>query len=487
MTLTSALKTANSALAATSQQVSVVSRNISGVGDPNYVRRNPALVTGLYGTTRVETQRQIDQSVLEASLLANANASRSNVVLAGLNRSASLQSLNDFSGSPARMIEQLRQALSAAAAAPSDPGTTASLVESARSISDTINQSQKEILSMRAEADKAIASGVERVNTLLAKLEEVNAAIVQGTRSGADVFDNMDTRDRLLSEISNEIGFSMVHRADNDIMLVASNGVLLFETNARTLTFERTPVYSPGATGGTVLLDGVPIHGPNSSLKVYSGAIAGNIELRDSILTTYEAQLNEVARGLVETFAETDQSGSGNPPLAGLFTWSGGPTVPASGVLDLQIASSLSINALVDPQQGGNPALIRDGGINGNPDYIYNTDGGAGYSDRLLQLAELLDEPRAFAPEAGLSASSGLADLASASLDWLSGKRQSAAARAEHQSEMATHFKNALLATTGPNLDYEISHLLEVERAYQASAKVLSAVDDLLRQLIDVV
>jgi flagellar hook-associated protein 1 FlgK len=48
MSLSSALSTAKSSLAATSKQTSVVSRNIAGVNDPDYSRRTASLVSARF-------------------------------------------------------------------------------------------------------------------------------------------------------------------------------------------------------------------------------------------------------------------------------------------------------------------------------------------------------------------------------------------------------------------------------------------------------
>ena len=42
-----------------------------------------------------------------------------------------------------------------------------------------------------------------------------------------------------------------------------------------------------------------------------SGKLAGLATLRDDATVTYQSQLDEIARGLIETFAESDQIGRG--------------------------------------------------------------------------------------------------------------------------------------------------------------------------------
>jgi hypothetical protein len=64
------------------------------------------------------------------------------------------------------------------------------------------------------------------------------------------------------------------------------------------------------------------------------------------------------------------------------------------------MARLISINAVFDSTQGGNPHLLRDGGANGAA-YVHNTTGGVSYSNLILSYAARLEEPIAFDPAAG--------------------------------------------------------------------------------------
>jgi flagellar hook-associated protein 1 FlgK len=485
MTLTTALRTASSSLASHSQQISNISRNISGVGDPTYVRRDSDVYTALNGTTRIETQRYVNQSVLASTLSANSNAARTQSLANGIDRVASLQQLESFAFSPSNLLAGLQQSVEFAAAAPSDSAALGLLVEKTKTVSNAINISYDEILSMRQQADKEIASSVENINSLLARIKDVNDVIVDGTRVGRDVFDNLDSRDRLINELSEEIGINLISAENNDLIITTSSGALLFEGKPREVSFQSTPAYGPQTSGSQLRVDGVTVSGPDTALPIRSGRIAGTFELRDNFLVQQQNQLDEVARGLVELFAEQDQTGGGKPNLVGLFTWHGGPAVPTAASLEPGIAANLRINPLIDPVLGGDPAYLRDGGIHNDPDYIYNSNGGAGYSDRLYALSQAFDVPITFDPVAGLHTDQSLTGFAFSSLDQLNGQRASALDQSEYQVELALQFRQTLQGETGVNLDYELSRMLEVERAYQASARLLNTVDDMLSTLLD--
>ncbi len=484
MTLSNALRSATSSLASHSQQLANLSRNISGVGDPTYVRRDAQVYTDQWSITRIEISRHVNQSVHSAMLGSQSDAAKAAALASGIDSIASLQDSGSFAFSPASLLAQLKEAVEFSAASPSDPSAMASLVESARSISTAINASYQAVLDKKEEADRAINESVENINSLLSRIKDLNDTIVVAAKGGKDDLDSMDVRDQLVSKLSEEIGIKVLPDHDNGIMITASNGAMLFDTQPRDVVFAPIGSYGPNTVGNELRVDGVTVSGPNAMLKINNGRVAGNLELRDDFLNNQQNQLDEIARGLVEMFAETDQTAGGKPALAGLFTWSGGPAVPASATLEKGIAWTLSVNPLVDLQQGGNPALLRDGAINGDGDYTYNTTGGPGFSDRLLQLSDAFEKPMSFDALIGLPASASMSEYAAYALDDLNSKRAGALANNDYRSELANQMQTAFANETGVNLDYELSRLLEVERTYQASARVVKAVDDLLLELL---
>src|SRR5690606_36643282 len=139
--------------------------------------------------------------------------------------------------------------------------------------------------------------------------------------------------------------------------------------------------YGAQTVGNAIKIDGVPLASGVGGNTTASGSLQAMVQLRDSVTTTMQCQLDEIARGLIATFAETDQSG-GSPPLAdraGLFTWDGGPTLPADGTIEPGLAARIIVNPAMDA--AGGSKLLRDGGANG-ADYVANSSGAAFYSTR---------------------------------------------------------------------------------------------------------
>ncbi|HXF55681.1 MAG TPA: flagellar hook-associated protein FlgK [Hyphomicrobiaceae bacterium] len=484
MTLSAGLEVARSGLAVTAGQTAVVSRNVANVGNPLASRKIANVVTSPSGGVALASITRVTNQALFDNLLAATSASNAQqAIMAALDRLD--QTINDpeLDASPAALVGKLADAIQQYASGPHDGTRAQSAVMAASRLAQALNSATRTVQDVRAQADADIANSVERLNALLAQFETINTEIVKGTRAGADITDYLDARDRTLAAISEEVGVRTITRADNDMVVFTDSGVTLFETRARTVTFAPTLIYSATTVGNPVYVDGVPITG-SGSMAIGTGRLTGLVSVRDDAAVTYQRQLDEIARGLIEIFAESDQSAvPALPDATGLFTWPGGPAVPPAGVVVDGLAGVIALAASVDPLQGGNPALLRDGGIAG-PAYVYNTTGAAGFVDRLQEILDRFAEPRAFDPSSNIDPLATIGGFGAASAAWLQEARRSAAAEVEYRTTLLERSAEALSKETGVNLDEEMTRLLELERAYQASSKLISTIDTMLGSLI---
>lgn len=489
MTLSVGLGIAQSGLSVTADQTAVVSRNVANAGDPLATRKNANVVTGPGGGVRVASITRVFNDVLFKSVLASTSAaSGQNAIVEALDFLD--QTINDpeLDASPAALIAKFTSTLQQYAETPNNTVLAQTAVAAAGDLVLGLNSATQTVQQVRQQADGDMAGSVNRLNALLSQFETVNSAIVKGTRSGADVTDQLDARDHILTSIAEEVGIKMVPRADGDMALYTDSGVTLFDVKARTVTFDRTTAFAAGVSGNPVYIDGVPITGNAGSMLAHSGRLVGLSAIRDDVAVTYQSQLDEIARGLIEAFAESDQSVAPTlPDVPGLFTYAGAPAMPASGTLMDGLAGSIRVNPNVDPTQGGNPSLLRDGGMSGNPAYVYNSEAAAGFSDRLNELVDGMLAARSFDPDAQTGASGTLAGFASSSVAWLQEARRSSGAEADYRSTLLDRSSQSLSKITGVNLDEEMTTLLELERSYQASSKLISTIDGMLDSLLAVV
>ncbi|TIV70180.1 MAG: flagellar hook-associated protein FlgK [Mesorhizobium sp.] len=473
MSLSTALSIAQSALLATSKQTSVVSRNVADASSPDYARRIAVVTSTAPGARSVEIQRAANELLFRQNLSALSAWSGQSALYSGMDQL-------DLS---VNGVANLQQALQLYATTPSNQNLGASVIDAAKQVVSSLNDGTRAIQDFRTQTDGQIATAVDDLNSLLSQFQDANKAVIAGTRSGTDVSDALDQRDALLKKIAEYVPVSTFTRGDNDMVITTKDGTTLFETVPRSVTFTPSAGYTAGTPGNTIYIDNVPLSAGTGGNTSADGKLAGMLKLRDDVAATMQSQLDEIARGLVTAFAETAPS---QPDRAGLFTWSGAPAIPAAGTLVNGLAGSISVNAAFDPGAGGSPALLRDGGANGAA-YISNSSGGASYSDLLIAYGNRLDQPMAFDTSAGLAVNSGVADYAANAIGWFEGVRQQASTNADTKEALATRTAEALSNDTGVNVDQEMSLLLDLEHTYQASARMMKTVDDMLDALLSAV
>jgi flagellar hook-associated protein 1 FlgK len=461
---------------------------VANADNPLYTRKSANVITDPGAGARIDSiSRTSEPALLRNLLAASSDSSAQRALLDALNQLD--QTVNDpeLDASPAALISKLTDAIQQYAAQPHNDLAGQAALRAAQDVVNALNSAAQLVQQVRADADAAIASSVERVRTLLSRFETVNAKIVDGTRSNTDVTDYLDTRDQILAELADEIGIRTAVRSDNDMVIFTDSGVTLFDKIPRALSFDPTLSFAAGVTGNPVYIDAVPVTGSNATLPLLSGRLKGLADVRDGAAVTYQRQLDEIARGLIEVFAESDQDPTPSLPDApGLFTYPGAPAMPASGTVVDGLAAVISINPNVDPAQGGLLTRLRDGGI-ADPlisNYVYNTSGGAGFSGRLEELHVKLNTARAFDSDAGLEVSTSVLDFSSSSVGWLQEARKTADSQHQYLVTLYERSSEALSKKTGVNLDEEMTILLELERSYQASSRLISVIDEMFNALV---
>ena len=497
MSLSTAFSVISSSFAANAAQTAVVSNNIANVNTSGYSREIANVVTNSYGGADVASvTREANAALLEQVSSSTSQAATQQAISDGLTTLA--QTVNDSSssssasgasqngGSPSAMLANLQSALGTYADSPTSSSAADAVVSAASDLASSLNSGSATVQKVREQADQNMASSVGAINSLLNQFTAANSAVVTGLQTGANVSSAQDTRDSIVTQLAQQLGVSTTVAANGSELIYTDSGVTLFQDTPRVVSFTPTPTLVDGASGGVVTVDGVPITGANSPMSLQSGALAGYAALRDTLAPEYQVQLNQIAGGLINAFAESDQSATATLPLLpGLFTTLGATSLPSMSATT-GLAAAIEVNPNVDPSQGGNPDLLRDGGIAdpGNPAYTYNTTGAASYTGRIQELIGQISATQSFDASAGLGSSSSLTDYANASVSWLQAANRQASDASSYQSALATQATSALSNATGVNLDAEMTNMLNLENSYASTAKLLTTVNGMFTALL---
>jgi flagellar hook-associated protein 1 len=486
--LSTALSNALSGLLVTAGQSAVVSRNVTRAADADYARKEVSLSTSFDGTARLGRYTRAGDKNMQDRMLAatSSNAGAQTIADAFKILSSTIGDPQD-EASVAAGLYRFQQALRDFENNPSLRATAATAIGAARSLTAKINSAATEITSLRNDANTSVATSVANINALLTKLQPIDQTL-RTTQPGTESYvESQDQRDAILKQLSSELGLRIVNKADGGVALYTDGGVTLFDKLPRIVEAASAGVLSPGAVGPQVYIDGVQVSGPAAVLPLKQGKLAAALQVRDELTLTYEAQLDEVARSLVAGFAEKDQNATPTlPDATGLFSWQGAPVIPPASTHVPGLAAGLKVALAFDETAGGNPLLLRDGGSNGSA-YVYNTASASGFQQRLSGLVDFFDQPLAYDPATKLPSQTSLKQFASASAANVEGARATATSAADTSQAITQRWTEALLRKTGVNLDEEMSALLSLEKSYQASAKVMTTVDQMFTTLVNIV
>jgi flagellar hook-associated protein 1 len=474
MSLTTAMESARSSLNVLSAKSSVVSRNIANASTPFASRKIANTVTGVggIGVRLASITRAANETLFNNLLTANSDANRQKAIVDALTQLESTINDTEQETSPAAMIGKLQDAIQQYSASPADPVRAQSAVAAAQDLVSTLNNAADVVNSVREQADNEIANSVANVNSLLSEFESVNNQIIAGTRVNADITDYLDQRDRILNDLSDEMGIKTISRDLNDVAIFTDSGATLFDTTAREVTFEATPFYSAGTVGNVVKVDGVPVTG-NGVMPLISGKIKGLAEVRDETALVYQNQLDEIARGIMGTFQEEDPTGVDPTIYSGLFTDGSTETVPDTLARGLAGTIAVNDNVVTDP------SLLRDG-----IHYNYNTQHESGYDGRLLELLDNFDLPRSFDASAQIATNTTITSFSSSSVSWLENERKTGDSAYEYYNTVQERASTSLSKETGVNLDYEMTVLLDLEHSYQATTRLITTIDNMYKYLL---
>ncbi len=481
MSITSSLSNALSGLTAASRAAELVSSNVANAQTEGYGRREIELSSHrLGGVTVVGVRREVDMSVVQDRRLADASVGY-NSTIAGFHADLeqALGTPDDTHSLSGRMAA-FESALIEAQSRPDNTARLAVVRDAAADLAGKLNSVSDTVQEARMKADAAIASQVKALNVGLEQVQNLNYKIKEAEALGQDASPFMDLRQQTVDEISTIVPLKQVDRGNSQIALYTPGGAILLDGKAAELSFTNVGVIVPEMSKQSGALSGLFINGnevrtDGARSPIHGGSLAAQFELRDELATNAQSRLDAVARDLLERFEDPSVDPTLSPGDPGLFT-------DAGGVLDtsteLGLSSRIRLNALVDPDQGGELWRLRDG-------LGAATQGDVGNATVLQSLNTALktERPTSSGDFLGISRSaSGLAG------DLLSRVGMERTAAEGHQAHAVAEQDSLTLMEleTGVDTDHEMQKLMLIEQAYAANAKVISTVDAMLQRIMDI-
>lgn len=481
MTISGSLSNALSGLTAAAKAAQTVSSNLSNVMTDGYGRREVSLTSrseSSHGGVRVNgITRHVDPVILGQRRIADSELASAGAQSGFHTRLETLTGIPGDANSLASLYTEFESSLVSASARPESEIRLATVLHNADAVVTKIRDISDGIQDMRMEADRKISTMTDQVNTALEQLEDLNAKIVAAGVRGHDSSALQDERQRIIDGISELVPVREVPRDRGAIALFTTGGAVLLDGRAATVEFTPVNYITPDMGLDTGALSGLTINGiavdTTSRGPLAGGALAAQFAVRDELAIEAHERLDGVAQDLMERFEDPEADPTRPAGSPGLFADGNDPFDPA---LVRGLAARLSVNALADPDRGGDLTALRDGLYAAAP-------GPIGDAAILLGMKSVLEAPRT-PSGGGFSATARSANaLASDLMSYAGSSRQAADSRQSYASAQHAEMKRLELEG-GVDSDQEMQKLLLIEKAYAANARVVQTVEDMLDQLL---
>jgi flagellar hook-associated protein 1 FlgK len=346
------------------------------------------------------------------------------------------------------------QALSA------DPTSSAlrnDLYEKSTALAQAFNTRALQLHRIQEDQDLAVEQRVQEINTLAGQVAHLNVEISKVISSAGEPNDLLDQRDRLLDRLAEVAGATSSLQQNGEVIVSLEGHALVVGNSAFSL--EITP-----KTGNPNLADIRWSDG--QAFAAASGELCGLLEARDSVIPAQLSGLDQLASLLASRVNAVHSAGFGLNDATGLdfFLASDGAPINA---LNLSVNSALS-----------NTDNIASAAAAGSP-------GDGSVAAQLGQIKhELLvnDDPATPGEIDGTDTLNGFFNSRVATLALAvqragqnAGDRQLIAGALDQQRE----------AVSGVSLDEEAANLATAQRSYQAAARMLTAIDEMLDRVIN--
>ncbi|SDW15939.1 flagellar hook-associated protein FlgK [Roseicitreum antarcticum] len=477
MTLSYALNAAVSGLSAVSRGIQAVSTNVANAATDDYGVRSLVLASrpNTSGVRIASVDRALDQGLLELRRQAHAGAAGTGMLQEFWQALDRQIGTPDHAGSLTQRISGLAFALQDAAANSESGAKLANVRRAADAIVQKIQDTESYIQKQRMAADQAIGQNVESLNAGLQKVEALNKSIRRAVAEGRDALGLMDMRQAVVSSLSEIVPITEIKREGGRIELMTTGGLVLLDHKPAVFGFAPARALDSTMTAAGGELSGLTVNGHEISLtstRIAGGTLAAAIDMRDTLAPDAQMRLDTLAQDLVNRFADPliDPTLPTNQP--GLFTIDGAVATP------VELAGSagrLKLNPLIAAANGEADWRLRSG-------MGATTPAPTGETTLLLRLGDALETRKPLTP--GSPAHSVLGHTTA-----FASHIGSASYSAEISHSYAAGRDSELLELIkrgGVDTDAEMQKLLRLEQAYAANARVIQAVDEMMRTILEI-
>ena len=367
---------------------------------------------------------------------------------------AGLEALvNDTAGSGlSDKVSQLFTSFNALAANPNDPTTRATVLTRADAFASGLRDTTSQIAVQRDDMFSQARDLATSVNDIAGRIAKLNTQISDAEAAGADASDMKDQRGKLVSDLAQNVD---VHSFQDGAgkFVVRAGGTTLVEGNlAATMSVQLD------VSGKLQILTQ---RGPGQSTDVTSqisgGKLYGIQQARDVDAVSFQTKLDQLAFDIGTAVNTQHAAGFGLDGVSGRNLF------------------------FVSPMPGSAATIALDPAMVGQPDRVAASDTAAnvpGGSNNAAALSMI--SGKRVASGATRTPIEAYSDL----VGDVGARKQSAQNDVALRGAQAAQTKSLRDSTSGVSLDEEMVSLTRYQRGYEAAAKLIKTVDELLASLM---
>ncbi len=332
--------------------------------------------------------------------------------------------------------------------APQDTSIRTSVIESAKNLAGLFNQMVGRLRQLQRDLDFRVGSKVAEINELADRIARLNVQIGQIQGTGQNPNDLLDQRDQLIDRLSQIVRVAYIQGEGGQVTIYIGGRMLVHNEQAFSLSTAPGP---GGFTRPVWAADGAPVDlGPAEG-----GELKALMDLRDAVIPARIADLNGLAGALAGAVNAVHGSGYGLDGSTGLdfFVFTAGDE-----------AATLQVN----PAVAADPLKIAAAQAPGSP----------GDGRNALAIAQVRYQPL-------MPGNTTLGEYYQQVVGRLGLEARQAGDQKSNQEVVKNYLETRRDGFSGVSLDEEAGRMVLYQRAFEAAARSLTVLDEVLDQLIN--
>jgi flagellar hook-associated protein 1 FlgK len=356
----------------------------------------------------------------------------------GSTDSTSASSDSTSSSGLSGQLSGLFSAFSSLATSPTSLTARQAVVNQAQNLASTFNQISSQLTQMQSSLNASVGTDVSSANEQLSNIAGLNQQITFAEFGGGNANDLLDEREQALENLSQLTDITTSTETSGAVDVSIGGQTLV--SGGQVLDTLQT--YDAGS--GNLLVQTAS----GTNLTLAGGSIQGTIDARDGTLATLQNNVSTLASNLITQVNTVHGGGYSLTGSTGADFFSGTD------------AATITVNAALV----NNPSLVQASG-----------DATAtGDNSVALSLAQLDDTT-----QSGLNDES-FSDYYSQSVAELGNALSTANTQVTDQTSVSTMLATQRSSISGVSVDEEMTNLMGFQRAYEASAQLVTTINTLM-------